>query len=188
MNTHRSNAHPQTNGKRNLTAYSCAPLENCRRDSLLRSSWNQITGAFKSKPEPRSSWYETATGDLTPWKQVVVPIRAAILAAHASGDKQLLATTLENARAFCRELEADFTSLVPCNDEASILAVALDETKHQGPADEAAMALAANPACPSAAERAIGPLNKHYLRLGALLDKCRAASRAPRASSMAVVR
>lgn len=174
--------------KRNLTAFSCAPLENCRRDSLLRFSWNAITGAFKSKPEPKSSWYETASGDLTPWKQVVVPIRSAILAAHASGDKQLLATTLENARAFCRELEADFVSLVPQESEESLLAAALDEATAEGQANPVQMQLANTPNCPTAAERAIGPLSKHYLRLGALLEKCRNRARASRTTSMVVVR
>lgn len=187
-------SHPRTNnghlqnGNRNLHPYSCAPTETLRRDSVLTTALVKIPEAFSAVPEPKSSWYETRQGDFHPLKHLTRMVRGAILAAHASGDKQLLTITLENARAFCRELEADFTSLVPLETGESLLSAALEETKHQGPADEAAMALAANPNCPAAAERAVGPLSKHYLRLGALLEKCRKGARAPRNTSMVVVR
>lgn len=175
--------HPRTSSThplkvhRNLTAFSCAPEEDRRRDGLLRSAWNLITDGFSCKPEPKTAWYETATGDSTPWKKVVTPIRAAIVAAHMSGDEQLLAQTIEGANAFCDELKADFASLVPTTDQGSIVQDALAETHMQGPADEASMALVHNSACPIAAERAIAPLARHLTTLVRLIEHCRRAAR-----------
>lgn len=186
-------SHPRTNtthlqnGNRNLQLYSCAPIEVLRRDSMLTAALVKIPEGFHAVPEPKSSWYETRTGDFHPLKHLTRMVRGAILAAHATGDKQLLATTIENARAFCRELEADFVSLVPSESQESLLAAALEETKHQGPADEAAMALVSN-TCPTEAERAVPYLERHYTRLGKLLEKCRRHARKPRTSPMVVVR
>lgn len=170
-----TNRTPSAKGNRNILDFS----DERRRDGLLRQSWNAITSGFKSKPEPKATWYETASGDVTPWRLVVNPIRAAIVQAVATGDKQLIETTLEGARAFCRELEADFASLVPSESEESILALALSETRHQGPADEATMALASSATCPTAAERAIAPLTAHLSSLVRLVDHCRRAARQP---------
>lgn len=160
---------------RNQLAFS----DERRRDGLLRQSWNAITSGFKSKPEPKATWYETASGDVTPWRLVVNPIRSAIVQAVQSGDKQLVEATLEGARAFCRELEADFVSLVPSTEEESIVALALEETKYQGPADEATMALAASTNCPTAAERAIAPVARHATAVAALLNSLRRHARQP---------
>lgn len=143
---------------------------------MLRSSWNQITAGFKSKPEPKSTWYETATGDVTPWRLVITPIRAAILAAVQSGDKQLIEQTIEGARAFCRELESDFTSLVPAAEEESITAIALDETHLEGPANEVQAQLIANPS-PTNADRAVLPLERQRNRIDTLIERCRRAAR-----------
>lgn len=151
-----------------------------RRDGLLRSAWVNIVSGFKCRPSPRGPWDETATGDQTPWKYVVAPIRGALKSAVESGDRALMNQTLENAHAFLEELKADFSSLVPSESEESILALALEETKHQGPADEATMALASNPQCPTAAERAVLPLERHQSRITKLLEKCRIHARSPR--------
>lgn len=159
--------------QRNITALSC---DERRRDGLLRASWNLITNGFKSKPAPTSSWYETATGDLTPWRQVVIPIRAAILKAVESGDEQLIEQTVEGARAFCKELEADFLSLVPARKEESTIALALAETEAEGSADSIEMALVAHPT-PMEAEKAIGPLSRHLAALVLLTDGCRRLAR-----------
>lgn len=158
--------------------------EERRRDGLLRTSWNQIVSAFKPKPEPRSVWYETATGDTTPWARVVVPIRAALLAAVQSGDRQLIASTLEGARAFCRELEADFASLVPQSEEESITAIALDETHLEGPANEVQAQLIANPS-PTNADRAVLPLERQRNRIDTLISRCRRAARQAPATMVA---
>jgi hypothetical protein len=160
------------NSQRNELTFS----DERRRDGLLRTAWNRITDGFKAKPEPKASWYETATGDVTPWKKVVTPIRAAIQAALLTGDKQLIEQTLEGARAFCRELEADFLSLVPSAEEASVVSIALDETKLEGPANEAEISLVQNPT-PIEAERAIGPLAKQHECLGTLVARCRRLAR-----------
>lgn len=150
-----------------------------RRDGLLRTAWSQITFGFKSMPEPKSSWYETATGDLTPWRKTITPIRAAILAAVRSGDQKLIEQTLEGARAFCRELEADFASLVPERSEESVLALEVEETECQGAADPFEISLAAHPS-PAEAERAVGPLARHSAALVELLNKCRRLAREAR--------
>ena len=136
----------------------------------------QIVSAFSCRPAPRGVWDETATGDDTPWKRTVEPIRAAILAAVQSGDKQLIEHTLEGARAFCHELESDFNSLVPAESEASIVALALHETKLEGSANEVEMALVQNPT-PIEAERAIGPLATQLSSLALLLSGCRRLAR-----------
>lgn len=160
------------NNKRSILEFS----DERRRDGLLRSSWNQITAGFKSKPEPKSTWYETASGDVTPWRLVITPIRAAIVAAVQSGDKQLIEQTIEGARAFCRELESDFTSLVPAAEEESITAIALDETHLEGPANEVQAQLIANPS-PTNADRAVLPLERQRNRIDALIERCRRAAR-----------
>lgn len=170
--TNGTQAHPRN---RNALDFS----DERRRDGLLRSAWIAIVSGFDCRPSPRGPWDETASGDQTPWKYVVTPIRSALASAVASGNRQLIEQTLEGARAFCHELEADFASLVPSNDEASILVLALDETKHQGPADEAAMALAAKANCPIEAERAIGPVSRHAAALLTLLNGLRIKARQP---------
>jgi hypothetical protein len=150
-----------------------------RRDGLLRTAWMGIVQAFPCRPEPRGIWDESATGDDTPYRRTVEPIRAAIRAAVQSGNKQLIEKTLEGARAFCRELEADFLSLVPAESEESIVALALAETESEGPANQAEVSLAANPTC-TAAESAVGPLSRHLASLAALVEGCRRAAREPR--------
>jgi hypothetical protein len=149
-----------------------------RRDGILRAAWNKIPDGFPAKPFPKSSWYEAASGDSTPWKKTITPIRCAILAAVLSGDKKLIAETLEGARAFCRELEADFTSLVPAEGEESIVTLALEETQLEGPANAIEMALVENPT-PIEAERAIAPLSRHSAALAELVERCRKLARQP---------
>jgi hypothetical protein len=161
--------------QRNLLTFS----DEKRRDGLLRTAWSQITFGFKSMPEPKSSWYETATGDLTPWRKMITPIRAAVLAAVRTGDQKLIDQTLEGARAFCRELEADFTSLVPATAEGSVAAIALVETECEGAANVEEVALVASPT-PTQAERAVGPLSRHIAALVSLVDKCRRLAREAR--------
>lgn len=166
------NSQSTTRGKRSLLDFS----DEKRRDTLLRTAWNQIVSGFKSKPEPKSTWYETASGDVTPWRLVVNPIRAAIIQAVESGDKELIDATLQGARAFCHELEADFYSLVPSEAEQSVIQIALEETGNEGPANEVEMALVQSPS-PTAAERAIGPLTHQLASLVQLVNACRRLAR-----------
>lgn len=172
---------PSTNGTqvpaRNRNALDFS--DERHRDGLLRSAWIAIVAGFDCRPSPRGPWDETATGDQTPWKYVVAPIRGALASAVATGNRQLIEHTLEGARAFCHELEADFASLVPPACEESVLTLALEETKYQGPADEAAMALAAKANCPIEAERAIGPVARHAAALTTLLNCLRRSARRP---------
>lgn len=149
-----------------------------RRDGLLRSAWLKITESFPAKPHPKSAWYETSTGDYTPWKRTIDPIRAAIVQAVQSGDKQLIGQTLQGALAFCEELQADFASLVPAPLEESIVQVALEETHLEGPANQVTLSLASNPTR-TEAERAIGPLSAHLSSLVQLVDRCRRMAREP---------
>lgn len=178
-----SSTHPSLSNRNPLSL-----SDERKRDGLLRTTWVNIVAGFKCRPTPRGPWDETATGDQTPWRYVVAPIRGALKQAVESGDRALIEQTLEGARAFCRELEADFASLVPATDQSSIVQDALAETHVQGPADEASMALVQTPNCPVAAERAVLPLQRHYTRLGNLLEKCRRHARKARTSSMVVVR
>jgi hypothetical protein len=152
--------------------------EEKRRDSLLRAAWIAIVSGFACRPSPRGPWDETASGDQTPWKYVIAPVRSAIAAAVASGDRNLIEQTLEGARAFCRELEADFASLVPAESEESIVTLALEETQLEGPANEIEMALAANPNAHTA-ESAITPLSRHAAALAELINHCRRLARQP---------
>lgn len=170
---------------RNVPDFSLPPLEDRRRDVLLRSAWVNIVSGFDCRPAPRSAWDEAATGDLTPWKKVVTPIRQAIQSAVFIGNKQLIEQTLEGARAFCRELEADFASLVPPEDEVSLVTDALEETHYQGPADEYEMAFVRDPS-PITAERAVAPLSRHADRLSALVRRLRVYARSPRNQLRAV--
>jgi hypothetical protein len=175
---------PAVNRNRNHVAISC---DERRRDGLLRTAWMGIVQAFPCRPEPRGIWDESATGDDTPYKRTVEPIRAAIRAAVLSGDKKLIAATLEGARAFCRELEADFTSLVPAEGEAGVVALALEETRDEGAANEVEMALVTSPD-PASAERAIGPLAAHLTAVTELLSGCRRLAREDRRLSEARAR
>lgn len=151
-----------------------------RRDGLLRTAYMKIAEGFEKKPEPSNTWYETATGDTTPWRTLLfVPsIRKAILAAVASGNRELAETTLEAALSFCDELKADFVSLVPQTQEESIVQAALEETHEEGKANEVEMALVQNP-CPTSAERAIGPLSRQSATLLDLIERCRTLARQP---------
>lgn len=164
------------NAKRFVLEYS----DERRRDGLLRTAFMKIVDGFGRRPEPATTWNETATGDVTPWRTLLfVPvIRKAILEAVQSGDKQLIAQTVEASRAFCHELEADFVSLAPSAEETSIIADALAETSAEGPANEVEMALVQNP-CPTSAEKAIGPLSKQLASLTDLVTKCRKYARQP---------
>jgi hypothetical protein len=161
---------------RNHGEFSFPLPDERRRDALLRTAWVNIVAGFKCRPSPRGPWDETASGDQTPWKYVVAPIRAALARAVVMGDQQLIEQTLEAARAFCRELEADFASMVPAAEEGSIVSEALAETESQGPADAVQMALVARPD-PTNADRAIKPLERQHERLGALIRKCRRDAR-----------
>lgn len=165
---------------RNISGLS----DEVRRDGLLRTAWVNIVAGFKCRPSPRGPWDETATGDQTPWKYVIAPIRSAIRDAVNSGNVELINQTLEGARAFCRELEADFVSLVPQESEESLLALAISETELQGAADPVQMALVANPNCPTAAERAVLPLERHHSRIAKLLERCRIHARSARSSAL----
>lgn len=170
-----TNCTPAREVQRNQLSFS----DERRRDGLLRSAWLKITDHFPAKPHPKSAWYETSTGDYTPWKRTIDPIRAAIQSAVQSGDKQLIEQTLQGALAFCEELKGDFASLVPAESEESILSLALSETTVEGQANPVQMALAANPNCPTAAERAIGPLSRHAATLAVLVARCRRSARQP---------
>jgi hypothetical protein len=140
----------------------------------------KIIAAFDCRPEPRSTWDETATGDATPWRTLLfVPvIRKAILAAVATGDQNKIDATLEGALAFCEELKADYLSLVPSHTDISLVSLALLETHHEGPANEAEISLVQNP-CPTEAERAIGPLSRQCASLVSLIERCRREARQP---------
>lgn len=164
----------QKNSNRNQPMLSDG--DERRRDGLLRSAWLQTVAGFPCRPHPRSVWDETATGDQTPWRYVITPIRAAILQAVESGDKELIAKTLEGARAFTRELEADFTSLVKAPEEESALATALVETECEGPANAVEAMFIASPS-PTNAERALAPLERQFKHLGLLIERCRKLAR-----------
>jgi hypothetical protein len=164
--------------------FSFGPTEDRRRDTLLRLSWVNIVAAFKCRPSPRGPWDETATGDQTPWKYVVGPIRTAIAAAVFNGDQRVIDETLGAARAFCRELEADFTSMVPAREEESTVSLALEETHVEGPANEVQMALVRSPDDPIAADRAVLPLERHHEKLTLLIERCRRVARTPKSPSL----
>jgi hypothetical protein len=168
--------------------FSFGQTEDRRRDTLLRLSWVNIVAAFKCRPSPRGPWDETATGDQTPWKYVVGPIRTAIASAVLQGDQRIIDQTLGAARAFCRELEADFTSMVPAREEESTVSLALEETHVEGPANEVQMALVRSPDCPVAADRAVIPLERHHERLGALIQRCRRIARTTGSPSLVSVK
>lgn len=163
--------------KRNHFNFSFPEPEARRRDSLVRAAWMRIVAPFSCRPSPRSPWDEAATGDVTPWKPVTDPIRNAIAAALFNGDDAKTQETVDAACAFCEELKADFRSMVPAKEEESIVALAMDETQVEGPANEAEMALVKNPDCPATADKAVQPLERQYERLGALIRKCRNAAR-----------
>jgi hypothetical protein len=150
--------------------------EERRRDSLLRAAWLRIIAGFDCRPAPRGPWDETASGDQTPWKYVVGPIRNAIASAQFSQNEQLLEQTVEAACAWCDELKADFRSMVQEREEESTVAVALDETHVEGPANEVEARFIAQPS-PTTAEAAVQPLERQYERLGKLIAGCRRMAR-----------
>lgn len=156
-------------------------LENeRRRDALLRTAWLNIVAAFACRPYPRSAWDEAATGDYTPWKRIVTPIRCAVYAAVKTGDKKKIRETTDAAVQFLREIEADFLSLVPAEAEESLVQVALEETEAEGSANVCELALVGSPTDPNAADRAVLPLSRQYAKLGSLLDRCRKLARESR--------
>ena len=157
--------------------FSFPESEQRRRDSILRASWMRIVAPFTCRPSPRSPWDEAATGDVTPWKPVIEPVRNAIASALFIGNERQIQETVDAACAFCEELKADFRSMVPAKEEESIVALAMDETQVEGPANEAEMALVKSPDCPATADKAVQPLERQYERLGALIRKCRNAAR-----------
>jgi hypothetical protein len=135
-----------------------------------------IVAPFKSRPEPRGPFDETATGDLTPWAYPLSLMRNAMAAAIVIGDRGKINATMEGVRSFCRELEADIASMLPATEAESIIAVAMAETECEGPANEVQMALVAQPN-PVNADRAVVPLERQYERLGALIKTCRRVAR-----------
>lgn len=149
-----------------------------KRDGLLLTAWQRIVGGFKSRPFPQAVWNESFRAEVryTAFQNVVYPIRAAIVQAIRSGDKALIAKTVEGARAFCRELEADFPSLVPQEQEESIVAVALEETHVEGPANAIEAALIAKPT-PETAASAVIPLQRQHDQLGLLIEICQRLAR-----------
>lgn len=162
------------NSNRNALPFS----DERRRDILLRSAYMKIVQALDCRPEPRSTWDETNTGDVTPWRTLLfLPvIRKAILAAVATGDRTKIDHTVEAACVFCDELKADFRSLAPAATAESIVAVALDETHLEGEANEVQAQLIASPS-PTNADRAVPALERQRMRLGQLIDCCRRAAR-----------
>lgn len=173
--------HPAT-VKRISGAFSY--VEEKRRDSLIRSAFLNIWAGFKCRPEPRGPIDEVAQGDSTPWKYALAPMRNAVLSAVQSGDRQLVDQTLEGIRGFLREIEADVCSLIPVQEsEVCLRTAAVEETVFEGAANPVQMELAANPNCPTTAEKAVLPLMRHHERLGRLLERCR---RFARTSSVAV--
>lgn len=174
---------PSTNGqsaaecKRNHYRFSFPDPEQRRRDSILRSAWMRIVKPLSCRPTPRGPWDEAATGDVTPWRPVIEPVRNAIASALCNGDERITQETVDAACAFCEELKADFRSMVPAREEESIVTLALDETQVEGPANEAEMALVKSPDCPITADKAVKPLEQQYERLGALIRKCRSTAR-----------
>ena len=160
---------------RNVLTFS--PEAEKRRDALLRTAWLNIVAAFACRPFPRSAWDEAATGDYTPWKKIVTPIRGAVYAAVKSGDREKIKATTDAARAFLREIEADFLSLVPAESEASVASLALEETEAEGAANVCELALVGSPTDPATADRAVLPIERQYEKLGSLLEKCRRLAR-----------
>lgn len=174
-----------TKFQRNPLDFSLSPAEERRRETLLRDAWCSIVDGFDCRPAPRSVWDHAADGSQAPWNKAVKHVRQAIQSAVFIGNKQLIEQTLEGARAFCRELEADFASLVPAEDEVSLVTDALEETHYQGPADEYEMAFVRDPS-PITAERAVAPLSRHADRLSALVRRLRVYARSPKNQLRAV--
>lgn len=185
-------SHPRTNNghlqNSNRNTLSLSDTDERRRDGLLRLAFIQIVAGFPCRPSPRSIWDETATGDQTPWKYVIAPLRNAVFMSVRTGDKQLVESTLEGIRGFLREVEADVCSLVPpVSEDPCAVTLALEETELEGHANPVQMAFVANPS-PIEAEKAVVPLTRQYERLGNLIRGLRKHARAPRNTSMAVVR
>jgi hypothetical protein len=168
-------SHPRNRNPRAFS-YSFDPQDERRRDTLLRDAFMLIVAPFKSRPEPRGPWDETATRDITPWSYPLGLMRNAMATAIVSGDRNQIEQVLGGVRAFCRELEADITSMVPATEEESIVTVALEEIHVEGQANESQAALIAHPS-PTTAESAIIPLERHYERIGKLIRKCRRVAR-----------
>lgn len=179
-----TNAGQSAKVQRNPADFSMSESEERKRDLLLRAAWINIVAGFDCRPAPRAAWDEAASGDLTPWKKVVAPIRAAVASAVFIGDQQLIDQTRDGVRAFCRELEADFLSLIPECQEESATQLALEETECQSEAEPMEMAFVAAPS-PSAAESAVLPLERHYETLGKLIKRLRIAARETRPQMVA---
>lgn len=173
-----TNARAASPRNRNPRSFSFlfAPAEERRRDALLRAAFMGVVASFTCRPKPRGPWDETNTGDLTPWTYPLGLLRNAMAAAVLTSDHKTINATVEAVRNFCRELEADITSMVPATEEESIVSLALAETHVEGPANESQAALLANPN-PTTAESAIIPLERHHERIGKLIHKCRREAR-----------
>lgn len=148
-----------------------------RHDSLLRAAYVRIGDAFgKSRPEPRAPWDRAADGTESRWNRLLPPIRMAVASAVVSGDQDTLNKVLEAADAFFDECKADYRALVPSREEEGITQIALDETHAEGEANKVEALLLSSPTSTNA-DRAIIPLTRQYERLGALIRKCRRATR-----------
>jgi hypothetical protein len=174
-----TNARAAAPRNRNPRSFSFlfSPAEERRRDGILRTAFMAVVATFTCRPEPRGPWDETNTGDLTPWAYPLGLLRNAMAAAVLTSDRETINATVEAVRGFCRELEADVTSMVPATEEESTVAIAMDETHVEGPANEVEMALVKNPDDPATADRAVLPLERQYERLGALVRRCRRVAR-----------
>lgn len=179
------NPRSSANGKRNPYAFSCDDREARRRDAILRAAWMRIVASFKCRPDPRGPWDEAATGDVTPWRQVIEPVRNAIASAVFNGNPVQIRETVDAACAFCDELKADFRSMVSTVEEESVVPLAMDETHLEGPANEAEMAVVKNPDDPCVAESAILPLERHGEAIGKLVRALRLKARSARPTSVA---
>lgn len=164
---------------RNPLAFSFSLEEERRRDNLIRAAWMLMVAGFDCRPFPRGVWDETATGDQTPWRTILPPIRGACSQAALSGDSALINQTRDGVRAFCRELEADFLSLLPPEEEESATQIALAETELQSEAEPLEMAFVASPTSVNA-DRAVLPLQRHYETLGKLIKRLRITARQAR--------
>lgn len=174
-----TNASQSTARQRNPLDFSFTPAEERRRDTLIRSAYMKIVEGFDCRPAPRSHWDEVNTGDVTPWSKLLSAPRQAVASAAFIGNQRLIDQTRDGVRAFCRELEADFLSLLPEEQEESATAIALDETQCQSEAEPLEMAFVASPS-PSTAESAVLPLERHYESLGKLIKRLRVAARQAR--------
>lgn len=177
-------ASTQAQCNRNPRVRSWDIREEHRRDVLLRTAYLKIVAAFACRPSPRGPWDETATGDATPWKYIVVPTRNAIATALYIGNERLVDQTIDAACAFCDQLKADFASMRPAKEEGSVVTLALLEAECSGSVQVEAMRLVSSPTAIEA-ERAIQPLIEEESALMRLINRVQRLAREPQMRAVA---